>query len=270
VGSEMCIRDRSKSDNAAGCGFLIAATGTPYNPGDVQILNAEFLNFADEGIDVEKGWGTTISNTIVESNGSYGIKLYSHDQTYIDNCSILYNGEDGLYIAGNRAVVTNCYIAINEKNGINLVATNTAISNCAIVNWGGGSTNKAGIFIGGHYNAISNCIIDGANDADADRGIFIDLACHDNIITGVTIRRTDVADLYLRGDDNIINALYGTITRNGDTFCLLNGVGEESANAEEPQHAWRIGSIINFTDSGDASGDGVYIKDIDGNWVKLA
>ena len=50
----------------------------------------------------------------------------------------------------------------------------------------------------------------------------------------------------------------------------INGHGTESANAETPQLAWPIGTIVDFTDSGDASGDGIYIKDAAGNWDKLA
>lgn len=50
-----------------------------------------------------------------------------------------------------------------------------------------------------------------------------------------------------------------------------NNIGAESANAETPTLAsWQVGDIVNFTDSGDATGNGTYLK-VDGStWVQLA
>lgn len=52
----------------------------------------------------------------------------------------------------------------------------------------------------------------------------------------------------------------------------INGVGVESSNAETPTAAnWRPGNIIDFTDSGDASGNGRYLLGMDGTtWFKIA
>ena len=53
------------------------------------------------------------------------------------------------------------------------------------------------------------------------------------------------------------------------TLTLENGAGTESADAEEPQGAWPIGAVVDFTDSGDASGNGVYLKLQDSSWSKI-
>lgn len=50
---------------------------------------------------------------------------------------------------------------------------------------------------------------------------------------------------------------------------VINDAATESANAEEPQKAWPEGTTVDFIDSGDNSGSGVYQR-IDGSWVQLA
>jgi hypothetical protein len=52
---------------------------------------------------------------------------------------------------------------------------------------------------------------------------------------------------------------------------LQNGLGAESANAETPTAAnWQPGDLVDFTDTGDASGDGVYVLGLDGStWTQV-
>lgn len=59
------------------------------------------------------------------------------------------------------------------------------------------------------------------------------------------------------------------ITDNG-VRTRINGVGVETANAETPTAAsWEIGEVVDFIDSGDASGDGVYLKLPDASWSQI-
>lgn len=58
----------------------------------------------------------------------------------------------------------------------------------------------------------------------------------------------------------------GSIVSDQGTRNLINGVGSESANAETPSSSWSIGSVVDFTDSGDGSGTGVYHLLPDGSW----
>lgn len=61
------------------------------------------------------------------------------------------------------------------------------------------------------------------------------------------------------------------LTDNG-TATMVGNVGEESANAETPTAAnWKIGDIVDFTDTGDGSGTGTYILLPDNStWRQLA
>jgi len=50
----------------------------------------------------------------------------------------------------------------------------------------------------------------------------------------------------------------------------INGQGEESANAETPTAAnWEVGDVVDFTDTGDGSGSGVYRLLQDGTWSQI-
>jgi len=54
------------------------------------------------------------------------------------------------------------------------------------------------------------------------------------------------------------------------TGSTLNGMGSETANAETPTAAtWRTGDKVDFTDSGDGSGNGVYLLLPDGTWSQV-
>lgn len=54
------------------------------------------------------------------------------------------------------------------------------------------------------------------------------------------------------------------------TGVVTNGVGTERADAETPsKDSWTAGDVVNFTDSGDGSGTGVYLLLPTGNWSRL-
>lgn len=51
---------------------------------------------------------------------------------------------------------------------------------------------------------------------------------------------------------------------------VTNGVGRETASAERPTAAkWTTGDVVEFTDSGDGSGDGVYLLLPAGRWSRI-
>jgi hypothetical protein len=89
--------------------------------------------------------------------------------------------------------------------------------------------------------------------------------------------RVDLGDqtadlLEISGDYNTINGYVpaGITFSDSGTGNTVNNVGEESANAENPTEAdYKIGDIVNFTDTGDGSGTGVYVRFASG-WQLLA
>lgn len=51
---------------------------------------------------------------------------------------------------------------------------------------------------------------------------------------------------------------------------ITNGVGRESANAETPTAAnWETGTVVEFTDTGDGSATGVYLRLPAGGWAQI-
>ena len=64
----------------------------------------------------------------------------------------------------------------------------------------------------------------------------------------------------------------GTITVNsGVTRPRVNGLGRARGNAEEPTPSnWQMGELVEWTDTGGGSGDGIYLLNHLGSWNKIA
>jgi len=151
----------------------------------------------------------------------------------------------GRNVYGN---VNNNYIFITTAEGIIATMDGGSISNNIIHQQPGGTmTNMIRIINCGSALSIqSNTIIGG------DTGIVFNAGdlckCYDNHIHDTDVQEYDITA----------------------TYTIINGMAVESADAEEPQVGWPIGTTVKFTDSGDGSGDGTYIRGVDGNWINLA
>lgn len=80
----------------------------------------------------------------------------------------------------------------------------------------------------------------------------------------------DALGIHLPSDGN---SAQGNITHevnsSGD-YVSVNAVGYETADAEEPSFSrWRRGDIVSFTDSGDDTGSGMYIRTA-GSWTQIS
>ncbi|UBF23386.1 hypothetical protein HATV-3_gp36 [Haloarcula tailed virus 3] len=60
---------------------------------------------------------------------------------------------------------------------------------------------------------------------------------------------------------NAREAALDSFVSDSGTRTRVNDVATEAANAEEPQGAYNAGTMVEFTDTGDGSGDGLYIID---------
>ena len=198
----------------------------------------------------------------------------SGGQCLAHNCFFAYTGENNVYM-DSASQLNSCYCLNADISAIQLQSTAyKTVTNCFIRGWGQSTASSSGIFVWGDNNVISGCLIDGATEAYARYGIRFATSAANNIVSGTQIIRlgTDSTpySIYDQGDYNKVS-IQSTIAPNAaGTYYLHNGIGAESANAETPQGAWNIGSIVKFTDSGDGSGDGTYIKDTGGTWVQLA
>jgi hypothetical protein len=66
------------------------------------------------------------------------------------------------------------------------------------------------------------------------------------------------------------NDQFPNINTHGDGVVMYNGVGNEDADAEFPQSTeWPTGAVVDFTDTGDGNGDGVYMKLLDATWTQI-
>jgi len=71
-------------------------------------------------------------------------------------------------------------------------------------------------------------------------------------------------------DNRLRNVADDDILADNATRTRINDTGEESANAETPTNAnWSTGDVVEFTDSGDGSGNGIYVLLKDRTWSQI-
>lgn len=215
---------------------------------------------------VVKGYGNQVYNCD-KGMETAGADLPVHSDGFIARQCSTY----GVYPNGGRSIVLSnpfiegCGIGVFANTFVNYLKieggqildnTDRGIeSQCETVIGGtevDGVTNSQGIYVRG-------------SDADGSR------------VRDVRVRNTpsgeddllvtnDLTDFYAKDLD-----LGGTVSLNA-TRPRLDGIGEESANQEEPTAGnWNPGDKVRFTDTGDNSGDGFYQLQADGStWRQLA
>ena len=240
----------NKANNAAGCGIKLAPTGAGFY-WDFAMRDVFIRDFKDDGFYTNDAHGYWIENCPIEGNDGKGIDFDGGHYGMISGCTIAANGASGIDVGGHtETTIIGCRV---NDNG---TGTDEGIL-C------GGGTKVIGNKIYNNYNKGINagygerCIIVGNTlnkGTDQDYGVHVPNGPADNFI-----------------DDNYC---FGHTTADYDDLAvrtLINGIGKETADAETPQHAeWQIGHIVDFVDSGDASGDGIYIKNTAGNWIKIS
>lgn len=224
--------------------------------------------------------------------------LPSHDSTYESGRCIWINKEtDG------QTLVENCHLVVSDNGTQCIRVTDSAsglfVTNTKCVANSGGTPILINAYTGTFANpktVLDNVSVEGSptsNNAivsDRDgviiRDCYIDLDTQTTGVNGIYIRdgadnsivRPDIdvpgdgiliADADCRITEPRISAS-GTEINDSGTRTRVNGVGTESASAETPTAAdWDTGDIVDFTDSGDGSGDGVYLLLPDGTWSKM-
>ena len=186
----------------------------------------------DVGIRLEGNVGSNVFyGTGVEEWGVYNVQLTGNsDGAPADN---FFNG----------ARLENA-----TDNQVNITSTGSdcarnIFKNCLVL---GTATDKSAYYINqGSNTLISGGRVSGQSDA-----------------AGTITVTTAASHTHIEDVDNYSLSDSGTAT-------LENRTGTESADAEEPQGAWPKGAVVDFTDSGDGSGNGVYLKLQDGSWSKI-
>lgn len=143
----------------------------------------------------------------------------------------------------------------------------TSLNNCGIRHIG---DSEAKLLVWGHMQALDESWIRNEGSSTKSVRFWGHLEDPQNVggdlISGAGIRANTTSRVNLSPAGNTASVGAGS---------LLDGVGEESANAEEPQNPedYSPGDLVMFKDTGDGSGDGVYLKlyyETTNAWVKIS
>lgn len=253
-------------------GIEVFATNPDTNEG-VVVSGNTVRSATNQGISVDSCPHADVSSNTVYDSGGAGIEVVDSPGASVHQNAVSGAALQGIVIDRDspRSAVTgntisDCGTATPDA-GIRVITASTQDgSDCAIVgntvyiktsvacrgidlfcNAAGASINRAVI--------VGNTIV--GDGTSLQRGIGVSNpgsgTMNDNKIANNTVYNVDVP----YNDD-------GTRTR-------INGLGSESANAETPTAAsWDPGDVVDFTDSGDASGDGMYRLGLDGStWTQV-
>jgi len=234
IDSHLIATAENCNQSLNGFGVALEAFGDVKN----NTVIAKARGNTDKGFGLTGGTGTVNSNKVFVS--SYG------------------NGSDGIQIYGVKYNQVFFVSEANDERGVFVYsAAKHNICKGVALNNGQSGTNPYGVFIndaGTDKNKVKVKAVDDQGTATQTYGVVVGAGGPpaDNIVE-------------VEGGGNA-TALYidnGTRTR-------VNGVGSESANAETPTAAsWTAGDVVDFTDTGDGSGNGVYILLPDGTWSQI-
>ena len=263
----------NKANNDIGGVALVHLDGYP-TMRNCFIMRSENMGLHNEGQD------THLTNVYVEYCDGAGIKLDGGQNQNLLNCTSWDNGGYGMLVSCDRFSMFGCRIMNNALDGFySSGERNRIIGNHFELN------GECGVYLGGskHSTIANNTFDDNSQKTD---NTYSHVELHDSeycVVEGNTFSGAETDDAKYcveeTGGSNAFNTICcntckdaqsGTISVEAGSGTPINGYGTENAAAETPQLAWPIGTIVDFTDSADASGDGIYIKDAAGNWDKLA
>lgn len=156
----------------------------------------------------------------------------------------------------SHITLRNIHVNNSAGAGINMIGSNHLVEGCHLT--GTQSVSAVGIDMKASDSVIRDCHISGfTGHAVAAQGV-------NTLVTGGYIDATAGARPVWPAvaDVSVTDVTYvgGVPGPDNDGF-LLDGLGEESAAADTPQYAWPRGALVDFIDTVDASGNGLYLID---------
>jgi len=233
----------NKTNNTGGSAINLTSNSQSNYINNIFVNNCE-----NSGIIIGRGEETLISNSYSKANNANGLLVTGGYGLMVNCCRFDDNADDGILIdSTSNVTINNCGADGNTEAGASIYAQCNLMNSRFSSNTG--TTSDAQIKVNNDWCVvIGNYLSCGGTD-----GIYISASVDECFICNNMI--------YNSTDD------FSNIREVG---VIYNTIGKETANAEEPQSTtWQIGAIVDFTDSGDASGDGIYIKDTGGSWVKI-
>lgn len=160
------------------------------------------------------------------------------------------------------------------RSGDNANVTNVGIQNCYFEGNGGSGSTDADIRLldaGSNCSAVLNTYHSAAGSS-AGRAVYM----HDGYRHMASMIRGPNANVEISQYTSDCQVGWvdprGSVTvASGATRPRVNGLGVASGNAEEPKASnWFIGETVEWTDTGDGSGDGLYLLQHNGTWRRMA
>ena len=186
------------------------------------------------------------------------------------------NGADGIKFSpssvSNRALsIESLWVGGNAGEGIHLDGTSThPISGVQI----GILRCEGNALKGARFEHLKDSFIGSIIAKNNDAGVRFDNAGNAGVVVGhVHTESNTVTGLDGPGVSDHVHIGKARVEDSATLtdFTTVGGTGEESASAETPTAGdFFTGDIVDFTDSDDGSGTGVYLKNINGNWTQLA
>lgn len=237
------------------------------------------LEFAPEG----GGLYTRVAHSFFENAGGTGVDMTAPPDGNLPNASSFYgclfagHGENGIHAKGVGLNIRDCAIEGNDAAGV-LVGTRSVLS----------SVNVSGCYFEGNAKDESGGPFDAdvvLQDAGAQTSTILNTWHSDasfpptyavSVYSGnehyVHMVRGDNSHVYVSQDTTDTHVGWvdprGSVTiERGARRPRVNGLGRAAGDAEEPDASnWRIGETVEWTDTGDGSGDGLYTLKHDGTW----
>lgn len=258
--------------------YLGQPGATTSGPTDINVSGNLCMFHTGAGVYIYDGQRISVSGNTITSTLN-GVHIFNGSRISISGNNIN-GGDSGIAILGTaRGVSITGGVVSGTNCGINMDAT------AKLVSVAGGSytanpatANSDGIRIAGAFVTLTGVMVDNVNRS----GVRISGTANNVIVNGIiglddqgtptmdtTVQVTSSgANLFVDGQSISSGATVGKFA----SVKTLNGFGEESANAETPTAASFLpGNIINFIDSGDASGNGTYLLALNGtSWTKFA
>jgi|GEM_PF-3596340 len=266
--SGVTIDQETSASGAAGTAIRVAHGSDPSTHSHITLDDLSIRNVQD-GVLVTNATGISVDGTAIEAGGTACVQVRGVDTSRFSVSDTVLVGADHAIDAEDASDISlngvRGYDQTNFPYKLHASLGDVDAVDCVAA----GSTNQGWIVACdgttlSHVRAYNNGS-DGF-EINAD-DVVIDVAkAVDNGTYGFDLNGTDIrlSDWEASGNVQQVNTA-------GATRPLLNGVGQESASAETPTAAnWQIGDTVDFTDSGDGSGTGVYQLMPDETWATIA
>ncbi len=203
----------NKANNDIGRGLF--AGGGSGDLRDIHVYNVFFLQFPEEAVDINSGWGLVFDNNIIEFGLTDAMIVRDGNGGFITSNKIISNNGTSLNLTTNFFDISGNFLeaggngsAIIQNDNANIIRGNTIIDDQ------GSAVNSTGIIITGDRNVISNNIIWGGSFMY--NGINLTSTADNNLIIGNTIFKSSAMENEYT-DDGTGNILVGK-TQTSDVY----------------------------------------------------